>query len=194
MKKLLVLLIIVLLVSTAISCSPQVAPVPVQLKLAAPVGDWAELPKRVTRILLEDELGYVFLVREAAADTTYAALAEGELDIFTDAWYPNHESYFDEFVPHQVKIVGDLSNPTTGIYIGADQGWLVPKWTRDNYNIESLGDIATLEPGDALFDALGLDSDGLIDLIGGEVGCAVVKIFDEKTDYCNENYKQVTHG
>jgi ABC-type proline/glycine betaine transport system substrate-binding protein len=46
-------------------------------------------------------------MREAAADTAYAALAEGELDIFTDAWYPNQESYTDEFVPHQVKIAGD---------------------------------------------------------------------------------------
>ncbi|GAJ17690.1 unnamed protein product, partial [marine sediment metagenome] len=43
---------------------------------------------------------------------------------------------------------------TTGIYTGADQGWLVPKWTRDKYNVDSLDDIAALEPGDTLFDAL----------------------------------------
>ncbi len=188
MKKLLVLLALVLVVSTAVGCSPQIAPVPAEPKLAAPVGDWAELPKRVTRILLEDELGCVVMVREAAADTVYAALAEGELDIFTDVWYPNHEDYIDEFVPHQVKIAGDLADPATGIYTGADQGWLVPKWTRDNYNTDSLDDIAALEPGDTLFDALDRDSDGLIDLIGGEVGWAVVEINDEKIDYYNENY------
>ena len=187
-KKLLVLLVVGLMVSTTVGCSPQIAPVPAELELAAPVGDWAELPKRVTRILLDDELGYVVIMREAAADTVYIALAGGELDIFTDVWYPNHEDYFDEFVPEQVKIAGDLADPTTGIYSGADQGWLVPKWTRDNYNIDSLDDIATLEPGDALFDALDLDSDGLIDLIGGEVGWAVVKHNDEKIDYYNENY------
>lgn len=183
-----VLLALVLVVSTAVGCSPQIAPVPAEPKLAAPVGDWAELPKRVTRILLEDELGCVVMVREAAADTVYAALAEGELDIFTDVWYPNHEDYIDEFVPHQVKIAGDLADPATGIYTGADQGWLVPKWTRDNYNTDSLDDIAALEPGDTLFDALDRDSDGLIDLIGGEVGWAVVEINDEKIDYYNENY------
>ncbi len=188
MKKLLVLLLVVLMVSTAVSCSPQIAPVPTELKLAAAVGDRAELPKRVTRILLEDELGYTVVLREAAADTAYAALAEGELDIFTDVWYPNQKSYTDEFVPHQVKIAGDLSDPTTGIYTGADQGWLIPKWTRDNYNIDSLDDIATLKPGDDLFDALDRDSDGLIDLIGGEVGWAVVEIIDGKIDYYNENY------
>ncbi|MBA7624790.1 Glycine betaine/proline betaine-binding periplasmic protein [subsurface metagenome] len=188
MKKLLVLLVVLLVVSTAVSCSPQVAPVPAELKLAAAVGDWAELPKRVTRILLEDELDCVVMVREAAADTAYAALAEGELDIFTDVWHPNHESYTDEFVPHQVKIAGDLADLTTGIYTGADQGWLVPKWTRDNYNIDSLDDIAALEPGDTLFDALDLDGDGLMDLIGGEVGWAVVEINDEKVDYYNKNY------
>ncbi len=67
------------MVSTAVSCSRQIAPAPAELKLAAAVGDWAELPKRVTRVLLEDELGYVVMVREAAADTAYAALAESEL-------------------------------------------------------------------------------------------------------------------
>jgi len=188
MKKLIALLVMVLVVSTAVGCSPQTAPVPVELKLAAAVGDWAELPKRVIRILLEDELGYVVIVREAAADTAYAALAEGELDIFTDVWYPNQKSYTDEFVPHQVKIAGDVADPTTGMYTGADQGWLVPKWTRDKYNIDSLDDIAALEPGDDLFDALDQDSDGLIDLIGGESGWAVVEINDEKIDYYNENY------
>ncbi len=187
-KKLLVLLVVLLVVSTAVGCSPQVAPVPAELKLAAAVGDWAELPKRVTRILLEDELDCVVIVREAAADTVYIALAGGELDIFTDVWYPNHEDYFDEFVPHQVKIAGDLADPTMGIYTSADQGWLVPKWTRDKYNIDSLDNIAALEPEDELFDALDRDNDGLIDLIGGESGWAVGKINDEKIDYYNENY------
>jgi glycine betaine/proline transport system substrate-binding protein len=188
MKKLIGLVVVVLVVSTAVSCSPQIPLVPAELKLTAAVGDWAELPKRVTRILLEEELSYVVMLREAAADTAWAAMAEGELDIFTDAWYPNHESYIDKFVPHQVKIAGDLSDPTTGIYTRAAQGWLVPKWTRDKYNIDSLDDIAALEPGDDLFDALDQDNDGLIDLIGGEVGWAVVEIIDEKIDYYNENY------
>jgi len=106
-KKLMALLVVVLVVSTGIGCAPQIAPVPTELKLAAAVGDWAELPKRVTRILLEDELGCVVMLREAAAGTAWAAMAEGELDIFTDAWYPNQESYTNEFVPHQVKIAGD---------------------------------------------------------------------------------------
>ena len=78
-KKLLMLLLVVLMVSTAVSCSRQITPVPAELKLAAAVGDWAELPKRVTRILLEDELGYKVVLREAAADTAYTALAESEL-------------------------------------------------------------------------------------------------------------------
>ncbi|MBA7589868.1 hypothetical protein ES708_31961 [subsurface metagenome] len=134
MKKLSVLLVVVLVFSTAVSCSRRVAPVPAQLKLATMVGDWAELPKRVTRILLEDELGYVVIVREASADTAWPALAEGKLDIYTDVWYPNMKSHANEFVPQQVKIAGDLADPATGIYTGADQGWLVPKWTRDKYN------------------------------------------------------------
>jgi ABC-type proline/glycine betaine transport system substrate-binding protein len=45
-----------------------------------------------------------------------------------------------------------------------------------------------LEPGDALFDALDRDNDGLIELLGGEVGWAATEINDEKIDYYNENY------
>ena len=188
MKKLLVLLVVVLVVSMTVGCSPQQASVSARLKLGTAVGHWAELPKRVTRILLEDELGHVVMLREAAAGTAWSALAEGELDIYPDAWYPNQESYADEFIPHQVRIAGDLTDPTTGIYAGADQGWIVPEWTRSRYNIDSLDDIAALEPGDVLFDALDRDSDGLIDLIGGEAGWASVKLNDAKIDYYNENY------
>jgi len=128
------------------------------------------------------------VLREAAAGTAYAALAGGELDIFTDVWYPNQKSYTDEFVPEQVKIAGDLTDPSTGIFTNADQGLLVPKWTRDSYNVASLDDIAALEPGDQLFDALDMDDDGLMELLGGEVGWAVTGINDEKIDYYNENY------
>ncbi|MBA7566205.1 hypothetical protein ES708_07893 [subsurface metagenome] len=188
MKKLLVLLVVVLVVSTAVGCSPQVAPAPAELKLAAAVGDWAELPKRVPQILLENELGYVVIVREANSEQRWTALVEGEFDIMSDVWYPNQKSNVDELVPHQVKIAGDVADPTTGMYTGADQGWLVPKWTRDKYNIDSLDDIAALEPGDDLFDALDQDNDGLIDLIGGESGWSVTIRNDEKIDYYNENY------
>ena len=128
------------------------------------------------------------MLRGASASTAWSALAEGELDIYTDVWYPNQESYADEFVPHQVEIAGDLALRSTGIYAGADQGWIVPEWTRYRYDIDSLDDIAALEPGDVLFDALDRDGDGLIDLIGGEVGWAAVKLNDERMDHYNENH------
>lgn len=183
-----VLLVITVITTTIPGCSPQASSVHKELKLAAAVGDWAELPKRVTKILLEDELGYKVIVRDAAAAASWPALAEGELDIFTDVWYPNHEVYIDEFVPERVRIAGDLADPTTGLYSNADQGWLVPNWTRDEYKIGSLEDVAVLEVGDALFDTLDIDNDGLIELLGGEVGWSATVINDEKIDHYNENY------
>jgi len=178
----------ILLLTVFPGCSLGGGPEPEEVKLLAGAGDWAQLPRRVASILLKDELGYTVITREASADTAWPALAEGEFDIWSDAWYPNQKSHADEFVPDQVKVAGDLSDPTTGIYTDADQGWLVPEWTRDTYNIDSLDDIAALEPGDVLFDALDGDSDGLIDLIGGEVGWGVTEHNDEKIDYYNENY------
>jgi len=183
-----VLLVAVMLLTIFTGCSSGGGPEPKEVSLLAGSGDWAQLPMRVADILLEDELGYTVMVREASADTAWSALAEGEFDIWSDVWYPNMKSFTDEFVPDQVKIAGDLSNPTTGIYTGADQGWLIPQWTRDTYSIDSLDDIAALEPGDAPFDALDRDGDGLIDLIGGEIGWSVTTHNDEKIDYYNENY------
>ncbi len=182
-----VLLLILILMTTLSGCSPQASP-PQELRLAAAVGDWAELPKRVTKILLEDKLGYKVMVRDAAAAASWPALGEGELDIFTDVWYPNQEVYIDDLVPERVKIAGDLTDPTTGVYSNADQGWLIPIWTRDEYEIDSLEDLAVLEPGDALFNSLDMNNDGLIELLGGEAGWSATEINDEKIDHYNEFY------
>lgn len=183
-----VILVVVMLMTLLMGCYPTENLTHKELKLAAAEGDWAELPKRVTKNLLKDELGYVVIVRDAAANTAWSALAEGELDIFTDVWFPNQENYTNNLVPEQVRIAGDLDDPATGLYTNADQGWLIPKWTRDKYNIDSLDDVATLVLGDALFDTLDVDGDGLIELLGGELGWAVTEINDKKIDYYNENY------
>jgi len=188
MKKLLVLLVVALVFSTVVGCFSQTAPAPVEVKLGMAVGEMFGLTNQVTKILLEDELGYVVFIREGEPIVGLTSLAEGELDIYTTFVMPNQKSFADEFVPYQVKIAGDLTDPTTGIYTGCDQGWLIPKWTRDKYNIDSLDDIAALEPGDALFNVLDVDDDGLIDLFGGAVGWLVTEINDEKINYYNENY------
>lgn len=182
------LLAAALSLTALLGCSPKDSPSPEILKLGAAVGEWAEMPKRVAKILLENELGYSVMIRDVAADTAFSALAEEKIDIFTDVWHPNHKSYTDEFVPHQVMIAGDLADSNSGVYTNADQGWLVPKWTRNNYQVDSLDDIAALEPGDPLYDALDRDNDGLIELMGGEVGWAVVDINDEKIKYYNEEF------
>src|ERR671921_1612282 len=52
----------------------------------------------LTKVLLEDELGYESVEIRTAddLDSTYRAVASGELDAFQDVWLPNQEALLDQ--------------------------------------------------------------------------------------------------
>src|SRR5687767_3505828 len=52
----------------------------------------------LTKVLLEDELGYenVEIRTQDDLDATYRDVASGELDAFQDVWLPNQETLLDE--------------------------------------------------------------------------------------------------
>ena len=52
----------------------------------------------LTKVLLEDELGYASVEIDTSdnLDTTYRAVASGELDAFQDVWLPNQEALLDQ--------------------------------------------------------------------------------------------------
>jgi len=109
----------------------------------------------VFRQLLE-ELGYEVTDpadNEMAPDEFYPILADGEIDFWSEGWFPNH----DEYLTDSVTSVGS-SLPAGGL-----QGFLVDSATAAEYDIEYLGDIAASDELIALFDYNG---NGLADLVG----------------------------
>lgn len=87
----------------------------------------------------------------------YDAVAEGEVDLWVNGWFPLHESLVEDDDP--VELVG------TQVDAGALQGYFVDIDTSDQYGITNLGDLADPELA-RLFD---VDGNGLADLIGCNV-------------------------
>src|ERR671938_989355 len=54
----------------------------------------------LTKVLLEDELGYesVEIRTRDDLDSTYRDVASGEVDAFQDVWLPNQEALLDQVV------------------------------------------------------------------------------------------------
>ena len=63
---------------------------PTELTLANIGWDENVAVSNLTKVLLEEELGYESVeVRRAELDSTYQRVADGELDAFQDVWLPN---------------------------------------------------------------------------------------------------------
>jgi glycine betaine/proline transport system substrate-binding protein len=68
------------------------------LKLANIGWDENVAVSSLTKVLLEDELGYASVEIDTSdnLDATYRAVASGELDAFQDVWLPNQETLLDQ--------------------------------------------------------------------------------------------------
>lgn len=104
--------------------------------------DWDEnvANSNLIRVLLEDELDYenVELKRAEQVPEVFRGVAEGETDVFMDAWMPNHRQYVDE-VGSRVEV---YRKPW---YVGRTVfGVAVPHYME---GIETIGDLKSSEPG-----------------------------------------------
>ena len=69
---------------------------PNELKLANIGWDENVAVSNLTKVLLEDELGYESVdLRTVELDTAYQEVADGELDAFQDVWLPNQQNLLD---------------------------------------------------------------------------------------------------
>lgn len=117
-------------------------------------GDWLSVP--VNQLLLE-ELGYQVEVHHLSIPAIYASLDRGDLDAFPTAWPSNQQALLDEH--DNVEIIG--WDWTDGV-----QGWGVPTWFAEEYNIYYVSDLADPE----IAKLLDRDGDGTGDLLGCESG------------------------
>jgi glycine betaine/proline transport system substrate-binding protein len=77
----------------------------------------------LTKVLLEDELGYerVDIDTSEDLDATYRAVASGELDAFQDVWLPNQEALLD-------GVSGDVEHLDPWFLGETKQGMAVPAY------------------------------------------------------------------
>jgi glycine betaine/proline transport system substrate-binding protein len=77
----------------------------------------------LTKVLLEDELGYerVDIDTSEDLDATYRAVASGELDAFQDVWLPNQEALLD-------GVAGDVEHLDPWFLGETKQGMAVPAY------------------------------------------------------------------
>ena len=124
----------------------------------------------VYRLLLE-RLGY-----QVDGPTTmdnadfYAAVAEGEVDLWANGWFPSHDVFIPDGAP--VSVVG------TAVDDGASQGYFVDVASADSHRISNLGDLSDPVAAE-LFDH---DGDGLADLVGCNVGWSCAATIDHHLD------------
>jgi glycine betaine/proline transport system substrate-binding protein len=118
------------------------------------------------------ELGY-----EVGEPTTldnppfYQAVAQGDIDLWVNGWFPLHNTY-EEFFAEGAEIVGYVAEG------GALQGYLVDKATADEHGITSLEDFKRDEIK-ALFDRSG---DGRADLVACPPGWGCEEVIEHHLD------------
>jgi len=123
---------------------------------------------------LLEELGYaVGLPQTMDNRDFYLAAARGELDLWTNGWFPSHTPFLeDDRVRGKVEAVG------FEVTAGALQGYLVDKKTAEALGITSLGDLRDPRIA-AVFDRNG---NGKADLIGCNVGWGCELIIEHHLD------------
>jgi glycine betaine/proline transport system substrate-binding protein len=104
------------------------------VKIAYP--NWAEgiAMTNLIAAILDDEMGYDVELTQADPGVIYAAVSDGDQDLFLDAWLPNtHADYWTEYGDSLENLGTTYGNGVTGL--------VVPAYM-DIDSIEDLNDIA----------------------------------------------------
>jgi glycine betaine/proline transport system substrate-binding protein len=141
-RKLLAMILALVVGALTAGCSDSEQPN--ELRLANIGWDENVAVSNLTKVLLEDELGYENVdLRTVELDTAYQEVADGELDAFQDVWLPNQQNLLDG-VAEDVELLDRWFLGTTG------QGLAVPSYM-DVTSLEQLNEtdadlILAIEP------------------------------------------------
>ncbi|MGM8366386.1 glycine betaine ABC transporter substrate-binding protein [Virgibacillus sp. W0181] len=110
-------------------------------------------PTEIVKDILEDR-GYSIEVVEANIGAVYAGLANEEIDIYLDSWYPQQTQYLEEY--------SDSIEQLAPIYEDANAGMVVPNYMEDINDVADLigkedivnNELIAIEDGDPAMDEL----------------------------------------
>lgn len=133
-------------------------------------GQWSGeyMPLYVSKILLEDELGYTTEIADLSVPASWAAISAGEVDLFFSDWQPNQ-------IDLKEKYAGQIEEFSL-LYANNLQGWMVPKWVSEQYGITSVSDLNDPEIA-RMFD---IDDDNIGDVLGCDAAWKCAAITDEE--------------
>ncbi|TRM09229.1 glycine betaine ABC transporter substrate-binding protein [Lentibacillus cibarius] len=86
-------------------------------------------PTKIASKILED-MGYKVKETNADAGSVYTGLANGDLDIFMDSWYPAQRQYIEKY--------SDSIESISVSYDDANSGMVVPKYMEDINDVADL--------------------------------------------------------
>ena len=133
-------------------------------------GDW--LPIYVSKVLLEEKLGYTCEIADLSVAAYWAALAKGDTTLLTISWLPNAQDYKEKY-SDRVEFLGIIYSP-------CPQAVFVPRWVQEETGIKTISDLK--DPKYAkMFD---IDQDG----IGDWFGCDYQWACFRDNDKCLEAY------
>jgi len=159
------LLILVLVLSLAI---PGCAEEEKTVILGYDMSITMDLQNSVAKILLEEELGYTVEFAGMAIPAIFAVMAAGDVDVFTNTWQPN-QAWLMEKYDADIDFLGL-------VYDEALQGWLVPTWFSQQYDITEVSDLKDPE----IAKLVDVDGDGTGDLLGCDAGWTCAGITDDE--------------
>jgi glycine betaine/proline transport system substrate-binding protein len=90
------------------------------VKIAYP--NWAEgiAMTHLAKVVLEEEMGYDVEITQADPGVIYAAVAQGDQDLFLDAWLPNtHADYWSQYGDSLENYGTTFGNAVTGLVVPA---------------------------------------------------------------------------
>ncbi|MFQ6121723.1 MAG: glycine betaine ABC transporter substrate-binding protein [Dehalococcoidales bacterium] len=151
-------------------------------------GDWLEI--YVPKILLEEQLGYTTEIADLSVPGTWAAMAAGEVDLWTNAWFPNQAGFAAEHAAttEWLDVVYGTAHSPDDVCL---QFWAIPTWVAEETGITSVADLKDPKFAE-LFD---VDGDGIGDVLGCDAAWKCAEMIDEEiVEYGLEGMYEQKYG
>ena len=133
---------------------------------------------------------------ELAVNLAYLGMARGDIDFWTNSWYPSHNSWLQNHLPDGTLVGDHVSRIGSMLEASALQGYLIERAFAEEYGITTLDDLDRNPEAIAHYD---LDDhhpgDGVVDVFGCPVAWTCDDVMQSQIAFSGwENIGQVRVG